>query len=239
MLIKTICILASTLILSLAHANDNDAIKGDLYKMTIKGHKPLKYEEAKRELFGNLHLKEDSQGFYLEDLYCKKIYRKGMGPGALPNQDVLNCEHTWPQSKFTSRFPEKTQKADLHHLFPTDSRANSTRGNHDFAEVKTNENLKPGCESSQSGESINDKGDHNFFEPPADHKGNVARALFYFSVRYKIEIDLSQETFLRKWHAEDPVDAEEMARNDAIEKLQGNRNPFIDNPEYVNAVSNF
>lgn len=238
MFLKTLSLLASALVLSISFANDNEAIKADLYRMTIKGHKPLGYEEAKKQLFGNLHLKEDSIGFYVEDAYCRKIYRRNMGPGALPDQNVLNCEHTWPQSKFTSRFPEKAQKSDLHHLFPTDSKANSTRGNFDFAEVESNIHLKD-CDASQSGESVTHKGDHNFFEPPAEHKGNVARALFYFSIRYKIEIDATQEKFLRQWHAQDPVDNDEISRNDAIALLQGNRNPFIDHPEYVDAVTNF
>lgn len=38
---------------------------------------------------------------------------------------------------------------------------------------------------------------------------------------------------LLQWHAQDPVDAKEMARNDAVFQFQGNRNPFIDHPEWA------
>lgn len=41
---------------------------------------------------------------------------------------------------------------------------------------------------------------------------------------------------LLQWHLDDPVDAEEMARNEIIYRLQGNRNPFIDNPDWVACI---
>jgi len=41
---------------------------------------------------------------------------------------------------------------------------------------------------------------------------------------------------LLAWHAEDPVDAREIARNDVVHGFQGNRNPFIDHPEWVECL---
>ena len=38
-----------------------------------------------------------------------------------------------------------------------------------------------------------------------------------------------------KWNAIDPVDATELLRNDTIQAIQGNRNPFIDHPELMAA----
>lgn len=216
---------------------ENESLKLELFKQTSKNHRALGYNPAKKYLFGQLHLEKNSQGYYIKDLYCEINYTAGAGPMAVPDQSKINCEHTWPQSKFTSGFPTELQKSDLHHLFPTDSKANSTRGNFEFADVTENQNLR-NCESSRSGPSVT-SGGHTFFEPPATHKGNVARALFYFSVRYKMPINPEQEEFLRRWNDLDPVDEAEMTRNAAIEKLQGNRNPFIDHPEYVDAISNF
>ena len=63
--------------------------------------------------------------------------------------------------------------------------------------------------------------------------------MFYFSTVYEMPIDEKQEATLRKWHKEDPVDANEIARNDAIEALQHNRNPYIDHPEYVDKIKDF
>ncbi len=213
------------------------ATKADLFLKTSKGHHSVGYESAKKYLFGQLHLEENDNGYFVHDHYCGLDFTAGTGPGNIPDQNQLNTEHTWPQSKFAGNFNKGTQKADLHHLYPTNSKANSTRGNFEFADVTRNQNLK-NCPDSKSGPSVT-SGGSNFFEPPTRHKGNVARALFYFSVRYKIAISQDQEEYLRRWNHLDPVDDQEMARNNEIEKIQGNRNPFIDNPEYADVISNF
>jgi deoxyribonuclease I len=212
--------------------NDCGDAKGSCY-----GQRSLGYRGARKVLFGKLHLQEDSSGHFINDVYCrKKITNKQaqVGPNIIPSSNVINCEHTWPQSKFSSRFSKGLQKSDLHHLYPTDSRANSVRGNNEFANV--NGDALRNCEGSYTGV---DKRSGLYFEPPTEHKGNVARALFYFSVRYKIEISSKQESYLRRWHIADPVDAEERDRNDMINKVQGNRNPFIDYPSLVSDIKNF
>ena len=78
-----------------------------------------------------------------------------------------------------------------------------------------------------------------FFEPMDVHKGNVARSILYFSIRYKMPIDNLQETFLKFWNLLDPVDAAEKARHEGIAKVQGNRNPFIDRPELALEIADF
>ena len=69
--------------------------------------------------------------------------------------------------------------------------------------------------------------------------GKNPQGRFYFSVRYKLPIDATQEETLRQWSKDDPVTAEDVARNDAIEKEQGDRNPFIDFPELAEQISDF
>lgn len=198
----------------------------------------LGYRGARKVLFGKLHLEEDADGYFVKDVYCRKKISNNqtqIGPNIIPNHALINCEHTWPQSKFSGRFQKGIQKSDLHHLFPTDSRANSTRGNNEFANV-SGDPLEDECGSSRSGLP---KGGSEFFEPPTEHKGNVARALFYFSVRYQIKISERQEKYLRNWHIQDPVDANERERNQTIFEIQRNRNPFIDYPELVDRIQNF
>ena len=63
--------------------------------------------------------------------------------------------------------------------------------------------------------------------------------MFYFSVRYNMDISSSVERTLKKWHELDPVDEAEMKRNQEIYLIQGNRNPFIDFPELASRISNF
>jgi endonuclease I len=74
---------------------------------------------------------------------------------------------------------------------------------------------------------------------PTVHKGNVARALFYFSVRYKIKIPATEEIVLRRWNDLDPIDNAEEVRNEQIYFAQGSRNPFIDFPELANSINKF
>lgn len=205
------------------------------------GHIVLGYDGARKVLFGKLHLENDNGKYFIKDVYCHKIFAGGANvrPGAIPNSNQINCEHTWPQSKFSRLFPAETQKSDLHHLFPTDSKANSVRGNYDFAEISQESGSLDNCEASKSGSSNEGGGSDTLFEPPSEHKGNVARALFYFSVRYKIKIPASEEQVLRRWNDLDPVDDAERDRNEQVYKAQNNRNPFIDFPQLANYINRF
>lgn len=219
-------------------ANGHDTLgcskgKGACYKQ-----KSNKYSDAKRELFGFLHLERLTNGQYMvEDVYCEKEFTNNspkigkIGPKQIPNHTVVNCEHTWPQSKFSRRFNSNLQRGDLHHLYPTDSRANSVRSSYDFGWVKNGKSPTHNCDASKFG--------NRTYEPPHKHKGNVARAMFYFSVRYKIGINTKMEEALRQWHELDPVDEDEMQRNESIYDYQKNRNPFIDYPELVDSIANF
>ncbi|MGB0452188.1 MAG: endonuclease I family protein [Bacteriovoracaceae bacterium] len=197
------------------------------------------YRQARKYLFGLLHLKQDDLGYYVNDLYCQKTIREddGVAPGRIPNHMKINCEHTWPQSKFTEAFSKHAQKVDLHHLYPVNSRANSSRANHPFGHVDGGRPVNSSCEKAYVG--VDFSGAQYSFEPPHSHRGNVARAMFYFSIRYKSKINPIQEEYLRRWHLEDPVDAEEKRRNDQIEALQKNRNPFIDYPRLVSTIDDF
>ena len=204
-------------------------------------HTVLGYDGARKVLFGRIHIKKNDKGYYIEDVYCKKIFTSGnanVGPNAIPSNNKINCEHTWPQSKFSRSFDKETQKSDIHHLYPTDSHANSVRGNFNFAEISHENGSLENCSASRSGSSTTSGGD-DYFEPPMEHKGNVARALFYFSVRYKMPINADEEEVLRRWHALDPVDADEIQRNEIVFETQRNRNPFIDMPELANYIKNF
>jgi len=49
---------------------------------------------------------------------------------------------------------------------------------------------------------------------------------------------MGELSVLLQWHLDDPVDDWERNRNDAIYGYQGNRNPFIDHPEWVDCIFN-
>ncbi len=212
------------------------ADKKNCFKQEI----PNTYKQARKYLFGDIYLQGRSGNYKVKDVYCNQDVGEsaGVGPMLIPNHQVMNCEHSWPQSRFNKRLSTNTQKNDLHHLFPVNSRANSSRSNHPFGEVN-GRTVNSNCTDSHIGQ-VNYKDESTTsFEPPQEIRGNIARALFYFSTRYELPIGEAQEYYLRRWHKEDPVDEFEMNVNNRIYEIQNSRNPFIDDEDLVDAISNF
>lgn len=221
-----------------AAQTESDYYRLEISKMTKQNHRPLtSYTQARKYIMQRVHLAEDRNGYYVQDVYCQITFRSKVGPNRMPSHNEINIEHTWPQSRFNRSQSKAFQKSDLHHLYPTDSRANGKRGNVHFGQFKNGRRALDHCTASRVGR-ISETGKEGF-EPPTKHKGNVARALFYFSIRYDIRISDYEEFMLRQWNLIDPVDEEEMLRNDFIERIQGNRNPFIDDPELSDLISDF
>ncbi|HAN77487.1 MAG TPA: hypothetical protein DCQ31_06775 [Bacteroidales bacterium] len=160
----------------------------------------------------------------------------GTGTNPMP----INCEHTVPQSFFGSADP---MVSDIHHLFPTYSNWNSTRSNYPFTDIPDTQTSSWMIldQNSTAIPSTNINGysefANNTFEPREVHKGNLARAVFYFYTMYPTQAgnmsSVADMNMLYQWHLSDPVDAAEIARNNGVEQYQGNRNPFIDYPELV------
>ena len=209
--------------------------------MALLNHEPHhSYKEARKFIMQRLDIRRDKSGYFVKDVYCHVQFRTKVSPNSMPPHEQLNVEHTWPRSRFGSKHKGvkfSTQEADLHHLFPSDSKTNSRRGNFIFTQFDQDSNILRNCPRSKAGYVGSIRGEA--FEPPANHKGNVARALFYFAIRYDLKISAHEEFFLKQWHLMDPVDEEEIQRNDAIQDIQGNRNPFVDSPEFVSFVSDF
>jgi deoxyribonuclease I len=184
-------------------------------------HKDLGYNKARQIIFTELDNHEGR---------VKCVYTgRELATDRIPNSNDMNTEHSWPQSKGATG----PAKSDLHHLFPTDSKANAIRGNYPFGEVKD-------VKWSQNGAKFGkDAQGQLVFEPPDEHKGNVARALFYFSTVYGKPIPTGDEAVLKQWNHQDGVDAAEVARNTAIEGYQGNRNPFVDDALLADRISDF
>ena len=83
---------------------------------------------------------------------------------------------------------------------------------------------------------LNADGD-TVFEPSQQHRGAVARAMFYIHTMYELPFQPGEVEVLKAWNREFPVTAEEQRRNDVISKHQRNRNPFVDYPQLVDRVS--
>lgn len=224
-------------------ALENDELKSALRKHLVATHRTaISYSSAQGLIVGRLSVQHGPKGEYIKDVYCEYEFAvTPRGPRSPAGDDgrkikvgSLNVEHTWPQSKFGQAVGRGNPKSDLHHLFPADKELNARRGNFKFGDVDgRSEDLK--CAASR----LSKDGDGKKFEAPDGHKGNVARALFYFAIRYAMPIDSDEEKTLKDWNRFDPVDAAERSRNEEIEKLQGDRNPFIDHPEWAERISDF
>ncbi|MBX9807800.1 MAG: endonuclease, partial [Flavobacteriaceae bacterium] len=163
--------------------------------------------------------------------------------------DCYNREHIIPQSVFNSNAP---MVSDAHFITPTDGKVNGMRSNYPHGTVGTTSYTSKN--GSKLGSSAVAGYSGTVFEPIDAFKGDIARMYFYFATRYENNVasysyamfDSSSEqvfttpflNMLLAWNAQDPVDAREIARNNAIYARQNNRNPYIDHPEYVQLIWN-
>ena len=146
-----------------------------------------------------------------------------------------NREHVWPQSLGGGN--TSGGGADMHHIRPSDAVVNSTRGNKLYGNVDGG-TAKYGSNPASGYLGGYYKG--NYFEPLDNVKGDVARICLYVWIRWGSSwgADSITEVFqsvdvLLEWCALDPVDTWEMGRNEVVQGYQGNRNVFIDYPEYA------
>jgi len=161
--------------------------------------------------------------------------------------DCYNREHIIPQSVFNSATP---MVSDAHFITPTDGKVNGQRSNYPHGTVATA--TWTSLNGSKLGSSSVSGYTGTVFEPINEFKGDIARMYFYFATRYENTVSgysyamfngTSNQVFttaflnlLLTWNTQDPVSAREIARNNAIYTKQNNRNPYIDHPEYVQAI---
>ena len=168
--------------------------------------------------------------------------------------DCYNREHLWPKSWFGGFDYGMNAQTDLFELWPSDGYVNGLRGNYPLGNVSPDYPIKytssNGCRIGTCA-SLDYKG--TCFEPANIYKGDFARSYFYLSTAYANEwsccddvgvngsyIKPWMETELRAWHELDPVDSFELNRNEIIYSLwQLNRNPYIDNPQWVSQINDF
>jgi len=182
----------------------------------------LSYDDARQQLFSFIdNIDGRVQGVYTG---------RWVVTDDIPDASVMNTEHTWCQSWGADVLPAKS---DLNHLFPTISNVNSVRSNYPFGEVVEVSWSQDGSLKGRDGWGS------LVFEPRDPHKGDCARAMFYFAVRYSMEIPDREEAVLKWWNAFDLPDSKERDRLDRIEQIQQKRNPFVDCPELVDRIENY
>lgn len=230
-------------------------LKSALKAVIKEGHVAQSYESlikvyAKSDIDTTYEKDGTILDIYSEDPQTKDpyAYRPEDACGVYKGEGhCYNREHLFPQSAFGKRPP---MKSDFFHIYPTDGYVNSRRGHLPFGEVGipswTSQN------GSKIGKNTFGKFKGEVFEPIDEFKGDIARALLYFAVRYEDEIITFKHEMLNgtktqvyadwfialllKWHRQDPVSKHEIKRNEEGFKYQGNRNPFVDHPEWAEKI---
>jgi len=167
------------------------------------------------------------------------------GDGNECTSQSWNREHVWPKSHgdFGTSMT-KVAGTDLHSLRPVDNTVNSARSDKDFGNATNSHWECTECDSST-----------DFWEPSDVTKGDAARSVFYMDLRYngfgnEPNLSLVNGTTqpssddgllgdlctIYDWHISDPVNSYEINRNNEIFAIQGNRNPFIDNENFVQEI---
>lgn len=211
-----------------------DSGVGDYYesidadsKTLLKDLNALNKSKQTKKVGYTAMLSTPSRGFYLTDPGSGKstittFYsgRSHVGTGG------LNREHVWPDSRGGNLVED-----DIHMVRPTLTAENGSRGNSFYVEGKCtgHDGWDPAKE---------DFGDETY-------RGDAARIIFYCAIANtnltivdKESDNTSNNTMgklsdLLRWNLKYPVLDREMIRNKGAQELQGNRNPFIDHPEYA------
>lgn len=178
------------------------------------------------------------------------------GTGGGSEGQLYNREHSVPLS-WHSGSTSSFSGSDYHHVFPTDKKVNAERANWPYGKVASA--TFTSLNGSKLGSSATAGISGTVFEPIDQYKGDVARAFLYFVTRYQDDmpvwgsnadaaqafdpnafpsVDIAYLRLMIQWHNLDPVSQKEIDRNNAAYVFQGNRNPFVDHPEYVAQVWN-
>ncbi|MEN8006962.1 MAG: endonuclease [Candidatus Krumholzibacteriota bacterium] len=220
----------------------------------IDGHTKIPYTSSATDTWNVLELADEdpNDSGRIIDVYRNRTFQK-YGAG----NNEYNREHTWPKSYgFPDDGSTNLAYSDCHMLMLCDDGYNSSRSNNYYDDCVS------GC-SSYPTDNYNGQSGTNYrntvaWETWSSRRGDVARAQFYADVRYAGDAGAEPDLILTdnpslilvtsgnasvgymgllqtliQWHNEDPVDDRERNRNDIVHAYQGNRNPFIDHPEFV------
>ena len=212
----------------------------DYLNQNYKTNSVLSYGNARDVLYSEV----DNNNGVVYGIYTN--YSVTLDPQADPSthlyENGMDCEHLWPQSMYEGTSP---MKSDMHHLRPSKSNVNSSRGNKPFDEINDS-NTNTWFWLSYSSSNIPTSNIHEYsesasydFEPREDVKGDIARSMFYFYTMYTNVADIDffneQKDVLLQWHLLDPISQNEITRTWAIADYQNDiPNPFILDETLIN-----
>ena len=207
-----------------------------LITFSVKADQPIQYNY--NEVAANIFW----QQLYGEGgwtLYCGLKFNR---PSISEDSITLTIEHIYPTSRMISAlgcnsrsqcYEQKknmfsVMEADLHNLYPVRLDLSNSLYNSEFGEIEGDDWRVGDCDFERK---------NGIVQPRSLARGNVARSIFYMYDRYNLPLKKDTLEILKRWNMEDPPSQQEIVRNDRIEKIQGNRNPYIDDPTLANKLS--
>ena len=223
------------------NGKSGQALKDAIHELAIR-HTTLSYGSL-WAYFAETDCRDDDNS-KVWDMYSDKTYYFRGGTSGVYG---MHKEHSLPKS-WWGGYDETQGHAgytDINHLYPSDGDANMAKSNHPLGEVST-ASFDNGVTKVGSPKTGQGGGSNSVFEPDDRYKGDFARTYFYMACAYqnytwnytymltnnswKSLNDWSIDLLCR-WARNDAVSDKEVSRNDAVQKHQNNRNPFIDFPE--------
>lgn len=187
---------------------------------------------SKKSNYDDCHYKADKTDCENENGKVSLIYTNYTA--TMSQWNGWNREHVWPKS--LGGDTTTGGGADMHHIRPSDAVVNSTRGNKKYGYADGGKSVY----GSNPASGMLGGTYSTYFEPNDNVKGDVARICLYVYVRWGSDWGATSITkvfesvdVLLEWCEMDPVDTWELGRNEVVEAYQGNRNVFIDYPEYA------
>ena len=174
----------------------------------------------------------------------------------------INREHAVPNSWWGAKAGNTEAYSDLHHLMPADGKANNKKSDYPLGTGAGIEGStftyteNSGCHlwTVTADDDGYGGGASRVWEPSDEYKGDFARMYLYLACAYEgklmwqtnymFESDDQHYTTIKpwakdvllQWHRQDRISDKERARNNAVESIQQNRNPFVDYPELVEYI---
>lgn len=209
---------------------------GDLSAL-INPHTFISYFNYKQTVMNQFEVSDTTNGqSYVTCVYTgeNKVFNDPFDWSAAGYSREHTYCHSWMPT-FPCDNPEEPEYTDQHNLYPTNlANANSYRSNLPLLEITGNV-LFTFLEGS-----VGYNGNQMCYEPRDAQKGNAARSIFYQATCYNGQNGLNwslpayqDQESLKNWHFNDLPDSYEIARQEYIFSVQGNRNPYIDSVEFV------
>lgn len=213
-------------------------------KEKVKSHKVISYGDATWDAFRSTDVRVVNGKEVWWDMYSNNQVSTNGHAG-------MNIEHSVANSWWGGT--KNDAYKDLFHLNPSDADANNRKANYPLGEISGSPTWTNGVTNVGAPTSISQVGNAKVYEPHDDYKGDFARVFMYMftvydDIAWKSTTAWMYDTslpllfkpwaveLLLRWSREDPVDQKELSRNEAIYKIQGNRNPFIDMPELAEYI---